>query len=188
MKHLRKSLKILLYTNGLVLVSAAMLWPIYALFVEEIWWDLMDASIAWGMFALSAWITTLLFWRIADSAKKKGRILSLWYFLMGLWFFSYLFVDSILHLFMVQVLIGLWEAIYSPAFDALYSENIHKKQSWTEWGIWEAVNYFSLAIWAFMGWIFASTFWFDAIFIIMWGFCIASSLYIDLLPKNMLRK
>jgi len=188
MKHLRKSLKILLYTNGLVLLSAAMLGPIYALFVEQIWWDLMDASIAGWMFALSAWITTLLFWRIADSSNQKGKILSLWYLLMGIGFFSYLFVESIIHLFLVQILIGLWEAIYSPAFDALYSENIHKKQSWTEWWIWEAVNYFSLAIGAFLWGLLATQYGFQAIFIIMWSFCFLSSIYIYILPKKLLHK
>jgi len=186
MKHLRKSLKILLYTNGLVLVAAAMLGPIYALFVEEIWGDLMDASFAGAMFALSAWVTTLLFWRIADSSHQKWQILALGYILMWIWFFSYLFVESIIHLFLVQVLIGLWEAIYSPAFDALYSKHIHKKQSGTEWGIWEAVNYFSLALWAFLWGVLVSKFGFDIIFIIMWTMCFVSSIYIYLLPKKVL--
>lgn len=185
MKHLRKSLKILLYTNGVILISAAMIWPIYALFVEEIWWDLMDASFAWWMFALSAWVTTLLFWKIADASKQKEKILALWYMLMGIWFFSYIFVDSIMHLFLVQIIIGLWEAIYSPAFDALYSKNIHKKQSGTEWGIWEAVNYFSLAIWAFLWWILVSYYGFNSVFIIMWVFCTWTSIYIYIFfPKR----
>lgn len=186
MKHIRKSIKILLYTNGIVLVAAAMIGPIYALFVEEIGGNLMDASFAGAAFALSAGITTLLFGRIADKSSKKSLILALGYVLMGLGFFSYIFVESIMHLFLVQILIGLGEAIYSPAFDALYSEHIHKKQSGTEWWIWEAVNYFALAIGAFVWWIIVTYYGFDMVFILMWVFCISSWISLYFVPKRVL--
>jgi len=55
-----KALRILLVTNALILLAAAMLGPIYALFVKEIGGDLMDASIAGFIFAISAGLVTLL--------------------------------------------------------------------------------------------------------------------------------
>lgn len=174
MKKLRKATKILLFTNWLILISWAMLWPIYALFVDKIWWDLMDASFAWWLFALTAWITTLLSGKYTDKLKNQSLVLFLWYILMSIWFFLYLMVDSILMLFFVQIIIWLWEAIYSPAFDALYSKHIHKKQRWYEWGIWESMNYFTIAIWAFAWWIIVSYLWFNVIFIIMWWLTIIS--------------
>ncbi len=173
-------------TNGIVLLSGAMLWPIYALFVEAIGGDLMDASIAGWLFALSAWIATLLFWKIADGLKNKKSILALGYAIMWIWFLSYLFVDSIATLFLAQIVIGFGEAIYSPAFDALYSKNIHKKQSGYEWWLWECLNYFSMAIWAFIGWIIVTYFSFDIIFIIMWIFCLVSAVYVYMISSKQL--
>ena len=46
-----KALRILLITNGLVLLTGAMLGPIYALFVENISGDLLDASLTGDFFA-----------------------------------------------------------------------------------------------------------------------------------------
>jgi hypothetical protein len=48
-KHINKSIKILLFSNALVLVSAAMLGPIYAIFVEKVGGDILDASFAFGV-------------------------------------------------------------------------------------------------------------------------------------------
>ncbi|MDC0506083.1 MFS transporter [Candidatus Gracilibacteria bacterium] len=187
MKHIRRSLRVLLITNGLVLLAGAMLGPIYAIFVGGIGGDLMDASIAGGLFALSAGITSLVFGRIADGIKTKKSVLALGYLIMGVGFFLYLGVDSISKLFAVQILIGLGEAIYSPAFDALYSESTHKKQSGYEWGLWECLNYFSMALGAFLGGIIVTQFSFDAIFITMGSFCLCSSIYLYLVSKKVLK-
>jgi len=40
----KKKLKILLVTNGLILLSGAMIGPIYAIYVKKIGGDLLDAS------------------------------------------------------------------------------------------------------------------------------------------------
>lgn len=47
---MKKQIKILLFTDGLVLVAAAMLAPIYAIFVEKIGGDLLDASLAGAIY------------------------------------------------------------------------------------------------------------------------------------------
>ncbi len=178
-KNLKKSTKILLFTNSLVLVSAWMIAPIYAIYVEKIWGDLMDASIALGLFALSAWIVTLLSGKYVDKMKNKTLIIVLGYILIGLWFFLYTFVNSIIFLFSVQVLIWIWEAIYSPAFDALYWESLKKGQRWLGWGLWEFTNYITIAIWAFSGWLIVTyLWWFNTIFISMWLLCFYSAGYL----------
>ena len=54
-KHFtNKAIRVLLITNGIVLVAGAMLGPIYALFVKDIGGTLLDASFAGALFALSA--------------------------------------------------------------------------------------------------------------------------------------
>lgn len=101
-----KALRILLITNGLILLSGAMLGPIYALFVEEIGGSLLDASFAGALFALAAGITTLIAGRYADKTKRSEYVVATGYLVMGLGFILYTQVRSIWFLFAVQLLIG----------------------------------------------------------------------------------
>lgn len=181
-----KALRVLLITNALVLVAAAMLGPIYALFVEKVGGDLLDASITGGIFALAAGITTLLAGKYADKIKHDERIVSFGYFFMGVGFFMYLFVSSIWFLFIVQVVIGFGEAIYAPAFDLLYTKHVCKTKMGSEWGTWEAMNYITLAIGAVVGGVIVTTFGFNAIFVIMGLLCVSSAAYICFVPKGIL--
>lgn len=92
MKHLfNRSLRILLATNAIILFAGAMLGPIYALFVEDIGGSLLDASIAGGMFALAAGITTLVSGRYADKIKENEFVVVAGYLIMALGFYFYIF-------------------------------------------------------------------------------------------------
>ena len=177
-RDLKKSTKILLVTNSLILISAWMIAPIYAVYVEKIGWDLMDASIALGLFALAAWIVTLLSWKYVDEAKNKTLIIVVWYLLMASWFFLYTVADSVIFLFAIQVLIWIWEAIYSPAFDALYWSTLRASQKWLGWWIWEFMNYLTMAMWAFTWWLIIKFLGFNAIFISMWLLSLFSACYL----------
>ena len=181
-----KALRVLLFTNALVLVAGAMLGPIYALFVEKIGGSLLDASITGGIFALAAAITTFAAGKYADKTKHDERIVAFGYLVMGIGFFLYMFVNSIWFLFAVQVLIGFAEAIYSPAFDLLYTKHVSKTKMGAEWGTWEALNYLSLAVGAVIGGLVVTTLGFNAIFIIMGILAVSSGAYIYFVPKRVL--
>lgn len=181
-----RALRILLITNGLVLIAGAMLGPIYALFVEKIGGNLLEASMTGGIFALAAGITTLIAGRYADKIKHKEAIVVIGYFVMGIGFLLYTIINSIWFLFFVQILIGTAEAVYSPVFDALYSKHLTRKKSGREWGAYEALQYFAIAIGAVLGGIIVTTLGFNAIFLTMAALCFISALYIHLLPKRTL--
>lgn len=186
MKHLlfNKALRILLITNGLILLSGAMFGPIYALFVEEIGGDLLSAGLTGGIFALAAGLTTLVAGRYADKFKRDEYIVAGGYALLGIGFLLYTAVHSLLFLFAVQILIGFAEAMYSPAFDALYSRHITKKKAGREWGAWESMNYFSAALGAALGGVVASFLGFSALFVMMASLCFISVFIILRVPKR----
>lgn len=181
-----KALRILLYTNAMILLAAAMLGPIYALFVEKVGGDLMDASIAGSIFALVAGLTTLIFGKYSDKIKENELIIVLGYGIMGVGFLLYFWVASVLFLFVVQAIIGFGEAIYSPAFDAVYSKHLDEHKSGTQWGAWESMNYFTTAIGAIIGGGLVTIFGFQVLFVIMTMLCFGSALYIYHLKRNML--
>ena len=185
-KLFNKQIRILLATNGCILIAGSMLGPIYALFVERIGGDLLDASYAFGVYALAAGITTLASGRYADKLKESELIVVLGYSIMGLAFFGYTLVDSIWSLLAVQVLIGLGEAIYAPAFDSSYSKHLDGHKSGREWGAWESINYFTTALGAIAGGFLVTFFGFNTIFIIMGLLSFSSAFYILRLPRKVL--
>jgi MFS family permease len=181
-----RALRVLLMTNGVILFSSAMMGPIYALFVEKIGGDLLDASLTGGIFALAAGITSFISGRYADKIKENELIIVLGYSLIAFGYFLYLFVDTIWFLFLIQVIIGFGEAIYSPAFDSVYSKHIDHHKSGLQWGSWETINYFSVAFGAVIGGLLVQQFGFQFIFVIMMLLCSFSALYIYFLPRKLL--
>ena len=182
-----KTLKIMLLTNGLVLLSGSMFGPIYGMFVEQIGGNIFDAGLTGSAFALAAAITTFLTGRIADRLKNHAEIVSLGYLIMALGFLLYLTVSSIYSLLVVQVIIGFAEAFYSPSFDVLYSRHVSRKHAGTGWGAWESINYFSIAVGAMIGGAIASIFGFQKLFLFMSALCLVSSAVI-LFYRNELNK
>ncbi|MCA9374928.1 MFS transporter [Candidatus Dojkabacteria bacterium] len=185
-KNLNKAIRILLFTNAMILLSAAMLAPIYALFVEKIGGDLLDASLAGGLFALVAGITTLLSGKFSDKIKENELIVVLGYIIIGLGFLLYTQVSTVVHLFIVQAIIGLGEAVYSPAFDAVYSKHLNIQESGTQWGAWESMNYFTTALGAVIGGTIVTLLGFHVLFIVMATLSLSSALYIYHLKKRVL--
>ena len=181
-----KAIKILLVTNGFILIAGAMLGPIYALFVEKIGGDLLDASYAFGVFALAAGVTTFISGRYADRIKENELIVVLGYGIMGIGFLGYTLVNSIWSLLVIQIIVGLGEAIYAPAFDALYSKHLDDHKTGREWGLWEATNYFTTAFGAVAGGLLVTFLGFNAMFVTMGLLCFASAIYIFQLPRRIL--
>lgn len=180
------ALRILLATNAMILLAGAMLGPIYALFVEEIGGDLLDASFAGGLFALAAGITTFVSGKYSDKSNNAKQIVAFGYATMGIGFLLYTTVSSILTLFLVQILIGFGEAVYSPAFDVLYSKHLDGGEAGKEWGAWEAMNYFTAAIGAAAGGLVVTYLGFQTLFSIMAALCFASAIYIYKLSNGTL--
>ena len=185
-KLFNKAIKILLITNGFILIAGAMLGPIYALFVKKIGGDLLDASYAFGVFALVAGITTLISGKYADRLKENELIIVLGYGILGIGFLGYTLVNSIWSLLIIQVIIGLGEAIYTPVFDAVYSKHLDDHKFGRQWGAWEAVNYFTIAFGAVAGGFLVTFFGFNTMFVVMGLLCFVSAIYIFRLPRRIL--
>lgn len=186
-KHFfNRPLRILLITNGFILIANAMLGPIYAIFVERIGGNLLDASMTVAIFALAAGIASLVSGRYSDKVKENELIVVWGYTLIGCGYLLYMFVDSVLFLFLVMAILGIGEAIYSPAFDSLYTKHIDHHKAGLEWGAWETMNYFIYGLGAAFGGILVSFFGFGLLFFIMMILSFGSALYIYWLPRKIL--
>ena len=181
-----RALRILLWTNALILMAGAMLGPIYALFVEKIGGDLMNASIAWGAFAIAAGVTTFISGHYSDKVRENELLVVAGYVIMGIGFLLYTTVNSIAMLYAVEVVLGIGEAIYSPPLDSVYSKHLDSRRSGKQWGTWESMYYFVSTGGALIGGYVVTKLGFNTLFIVMAVLCFSSALYIYRLPRKVL--
>ena len=184
LNNIWKYAKILLLADALILIAWAMLAPIYAIYVQKVWWDLMDASIASGLFALTAWVVTLFSGSYTDKIKNKSIVIIVWYILTWIAFLLYTVANSVVVLFMIQVLIWLWEAISSPAFNALYWNSLKEEYMWFWWWLREFSNQITVAIWAFIWGMLVSLLWFNIVFILMSMLSFSSAIFLFFVYNN----
>lgn len=182
---MNRTLRALVITNGIILLAAAMLGPIYALFVKELGGNILHASATGAILAITAGITVLISGRLADKTKDDRHIIVAGYALAGLAFLSMSAVSSIGQLFAAQMLLGFGQATYGPAFDKLYSTHLDKHKEAREWSIWSATFFFTTAIGAMTGGYIVTQYGFTPMFVAMGALCFASAAYLFSLPKKL---
>ncbi|EKE06880.1 MAG: hypothetical protein ACD_18C00249G0015 [uncultured bacterium] len=164
---MKQGIKILLISDSWINLSLGMIGPIYAIFVEEIGGDILDASWAYSVYMITAGVVMYLLSKWEDRAKHKEKFVVLGYALTSIACLSYIFVYNQATLLFTQVLLGLSVAILSPAFDAIYSHYVKVKEEASNWGLWEALSFIVTGLAAVIGGYMANMFGFRTLFIVM---------------------
>ena len=182
-KH-SKIRQFLLITNGLIFLAEAMLGPIYALFIADVGGSLLNAGIAGGVFAVVAGTLTLLVGKVSDWSGSRRLFVGVGYAIIGLGFALYTVVDSFAELLIVEAIIGAGQAIYAPPFSVLYSQHLDFRHPARQWGVWEAMTYYTTAIGSVAGAVIASKLGFDALFGVMSAFAFLSAVTVLWQPRR----
>lgn len=164
---MQRELKILLWSNALFALAAGMFGPIYAVFVEQIGGDLLTAGGAYAAYSIAAGILIFFIGRWEDHIRHQEKLVVGGFALSCLGFLGYLLIQTPFDLFIVQMILGLGQAIVTPAFDGLYTKHLDKGRFASEWGLWESSNYIVVATAAVIGGYLANVFGFRFIFVIM---------------------
>jgi len=164
---MKKELNILLSASGFMFFAGGLFGPLYAIFVEQIGGDLLTAGSAYSVFAVSA---GLLIYVISKWEDRQGHIpffVFLGYIISAIGYIGYLFVKEPWHLFLLQIVFGLGQAIGAPAYDGLYSQLMDHGRYVSQWGVWESMTWIVTGIGAVIGGFIAAIFGFNTLFIIM---------------------
>ncbi len=172
---MNRAVKTLLLAEGFFLFASGLLGPIWAVYVEDIGGDILDASGAFGLFMLTAALVTYVLSKIEDRQRHKAKFVVFGYLIGVIGYTGYIFVESTFQLLLVQAILGLTVAIKDPAYDGLFSK-FAKKHITLAWGEWEAMDYLTTGASAIVGGLIAKFFGFKTLIFLMIAFSLVGLL------------
>jgi predicted MFS family arabinose efflux permease len=164
---LTRTSRILLAGANIWYFGEGMLGPLFAIYAEKIGGDILDITWAWATYLIITGILYILVGRILNKKPYKEKVMVMGYGLNALFTFGYLFVDSPVKLFFVQVGLGVAEAIGTPAWDALYAKNTSDDADAYAWGLSSGQSQIVTGVAFAIGGIITHFISFEALFITM---------------------
>lgn len=164
---MKRGLVILLACFALFTLATEVLVPVYAVFVEGIGGDLLTAGGAYAIFMGVTAVLVFLISRWEDRFKHLEKLIILGFCIKVVGFTGYVFVRTPMHLFIVQIILGIGEAVSLPAHDGLYSQLIEKGRYASVWGLYDALWYITAAVAGIIGGAIAQYMGFQMLFFFM---------------------
>src|SRR3989344_2292908 len=184
---MHKQLRLFLVVDGIYALAFGMLGPIYAVFVQQIGGDILEAGTAWAIFMISSGIGIFLMGKLQDRISKDKLFLVAGYAMRSLGFLGYYFVSNVTQMFVLQILLGLSVVIISPATYSFYSKHVNSKKRAFEWSLWEGMWYIAQGSGALAGGFLASLYGFKTLFLAMFGYSIVSLIIATQLRESELK-
>lgn len=151
--------------NSFFIFAWAMFVPLFGLFVEEFsGGGPVVVGNFWSLFLIVTGILAWLLSGVEDRFLDYKRFVALGYLLRGLAWAGYLFVNSIPQLVVMQILLGVGEALGIPAYNALYSSKLQEGMYARGWGWTMSFNFFAAGIGALTGGMIAHNFGFPVLY------------------------
>jgi len=165
--HIRKDSKILLISSFFGHFALGLLGPIYAIFVQHIGGDLLEAGVAYALFSIFAGIFVIIFGTSKFFEKHLRHMVVVAYGLLSLSCLGYIFVNNSIQLFIVQIVLGIASGILEPSWDSLFAEKMPAKDASKNWALWSGGASLMIGISAIVGSLIASKLSFQIMFIVM---------------------
>lgn len=179
-------LKFLLLISSGFMFASAMFTPIYALFVKEIGGSVTQTSTAWAIFLATAGLLTFITGKLENKIKETELAIVWSQYVICVAYILYYFTTTIPMLYTAMIVSGIGNALFWPAFHAIYTKHIDDTNSVFQWSIYDALAYLIPAIGAVIGGYLVKIYGFDLIFIIMAILSFISGTFILLLPRKIL--
>lgn len=177
------SLKILFLSNGLFVFASSLIGPLYAIFVQQFDAKVVAISASWAVFFLSSTLFTLATSRISDRFPKDDLLLA-GYLVRALSWLIFLFVGNLPALIFVQILLGLGDALGSPAFNAIFAEHLDKNHHLSDYADWKFLENILAAVSITIGGFIVAKLGFQFLFLTMSILALVASEFILFHPKR----
>lgn len=181
-----KSLKILFIYNGIFVFAGSLFGPLYAVYVGLLDKNILSVSITWSAFLIATVIFTLIISKIGDRIKEKEYLLMAGFLVRAIAWFLFIFATNVIYLIFLQILLGLGEALGTPAFDAIFAEHLDGGRHIEEYSDWKLVLNGATGVGTIIGGLIATAFGFQWLFILMGILALVSFGGVLIQPRKLL--
>ncbi len=181
-----KSLKTLFIFNGIFVFAGSLLGPLYALYVGTFDKNILSVSTTWASFLVATFIFTIIVSKIGDKIKEKEYLLMAGFLVRAIAWFMFVFAGNVFHFVLLQILLGLGEALGTPAFDAIFAEHLDGGKHIKEYADWKLITNGTTAVGTIMGGLIVTTIGFSWLFATMSGLALVSFLGLLIQPRKLL--
>lgn len=183
--QMKKEALILLRANFLAIFAMGLFGPLYAIFVQEIGGDILDVGIAYAIFSIATGLFVLI---VGTSKLFSSNIRFMVVFGYVLWtigYAGYFFVQNPVHLFFVQIVLGIAGGILEPSWDSVYAAELGEAEASFHWSLWSGGQSLITGAAAFLGSFIVAHYSFGLLFMIMFVFNLLSAIVsLGVLKKN----
>jgi predicted MFS family arabinose efflux permease len=162
-----RPVRLLLIASSLWYFSEGLLGPLFAIFSEQIGGDVLDITTAWATYLIASGIAYPVVGRLLNRSRWKFRMIAVGYALNTVFTFSYLLVNDTTDLLLVQVGLGVAEAISTPSWDAFFASKLADREDTFAWGIASGHTQFISGVAIAIGGLIANFISFQALFVTM---------------------
>lgn len=180
------SLRVLYVYNGIFVLAGGFLGPLYTVFVQNFEKNIFTISLSWATFLISTTVFMFIISKTGDRILEKEYLLMGGYLLRAAGWFLFAFIDSLSMLIFLQILLGLGEALGSPAFDTIFAEHLDSGRHVAEYANWKLIENITVAIAVIIGGFIVSRFGFMPLFYLMSVLAMISFIGVLLKPRSLL--
>jgi MFS family permease len=181
-----KALNTLFVYNGIFVFATSLLGPLYAVFVETIDSNIIYVSLSWSAFLASSTLCMLLMRNYVDRIVEREYLLMGGYLIRAIVWFTFPLITTIEVLILLQVLLGIGEALGTPAYDAIFAEHLESNKHVKNYTDWKLITNVVGAIAIIIGGLLVSEFGFAILFYLMGILASISFLGVYMKPRNLL--
>lgn len=159
--------RILLLSYLISTFSEGIILPIYAVFVQKIGGDILDAGLALGIFLMFEGFFTFF---VHKNRKSHNKEISMMFYGWLIWLIGilmYLIISNKWTLFSAQIFLALGNALADPIYDEEFASRSGKKEGEKRWSLFEGGNSFASGISALAGGAIASFFGINVLIYVM---------------------
>ncbi len=164
---LTKATKILLLASSLWYFGEGLFGPLLAIYAEKIGGDMLDITWAWALYLVVTGISYGVVGKLFMRSNYKKHAMIFGYGLNAVLTFCYIFVHNTQELFLLQIGLGIAEALSTPIWDSLFASNLEDKENSFHWSLASGHTHFVSGIAIAIGGLIANYVSFEALFIVM---------------------